>query len=95
MNRWLVLSIAVALVLTACGPHAYIPEHRDQAAQIIVSAYTQDGCLENLNDEAKQRGVEVNLLKIETDLGWQIAMWPMYKGYKCIGEVVGPVKAKP
>jgi len=37
-----------------------------------VSAYTQDGCLEELQQEAKDRGVEVKMTNVETDLGWEI-----------------------
>jgi hypothetical protein len=25
-------------------------------------------------------------------LGWEIFLFPFYKGYKCIGEVTGPVR---
>lgn len=58
----------------------------------MVSAYTQDGCLEELQEEAKARSVEIKLKKVDTDLGWQIFLFPFYKGYRCIGEVVGPRK---
>ncbi len=78
-------------VLTACGPHFYRPSlGPDQPAEITVSAYTQDGCLESLNEEAAKRHVEIKLKNIETELGWQIFLFPTYKGYRCTGIVTGP-----
>ena len=79
-------------LVTGCGPQLYLPENAGRPAQIVVSAYTQDGCLEELNEEAKRRGVEVKLNKVETDLGWEIVLFPLYKGYKCTGDVISPSK---
>ena len=45
----------------------------------MVSAYTQDGCLEELQEEGKKRGVELKLKNVETDLGWEIFLFPFYK----------------
>ncbi|MGE5302772.1 MAG: hypothetical protein ACM3TN_05555 [Alphaproteobacteria bacterium] len=86
--------IALALV-SGCGPQFYLPESKDKPAQIVVSAYTQDGCFEELQEEGKRRGVEVKLKNVETDLGWEIFLFPFYKGYKCTGEVIGPAKSQP
>ena len=41
---------------------------------------------------ADRAGVEVRLKDVQTDLGWEIFFFPFYKGYKCIGEVTGPLK---
>ncbi len=74
--------------LVACGPNFYRPAlGLDQPAEITVSAYTQDGCLENLEEEAKKHNVNVQLKNIETELGWQILLFPYYKGYRCTGIV--------
>ena len=81
--------------ITGCGPQFYLPENQGKPAQIVVSAYTQDGCIEELQQEAKNRGVEVKLTKVESDLGWEIFLFPYYKGYKCTGEVTGPAKSTP
>lgn len=82
-------------LLTGCGPHYFRPAlGMDQPAEITVSAYTQDGCLENLEEDAKKRQVEVKLKKIETELGWQILLFPYYKGYRCTGIVTGPMNPK-
>jgi hypothetical protein len=71
----------------------YLPENAGRPVQIVVSAYTEDGCLEELKEEGKRRGVEVKLNKVETDLGWELFFFPFYKGYKCTGDVIGPIKS--
>jgi hypothetical protein len=35
------------------------------------------------------------LKSVESDLGWEIFLYPFYKGYKCTGEVTGPAKLTP
>jgi hypothetical protein len=83
--------LAGLLSLVSCGPHYYKPAlGTNQPAEIIVSAYSQQGCLDELQEEARARNVEVKLKDIQTDLGWQIFMFPFYKGYKCTGVVVEP-----
>ena len=89
-NLYVILLIAC---LTGCGPRYYIPNDGPEPGQLVVSAYTQDGCMEELQEEAKNRGLEVKLKKIETDLGWEILLYPFYKGYRCFGEVTGPAKS--
>ena len=87
----IVFSISVSLLSSACGPRFYKPGiEPHQPAEIVVSAYTQDGCVEELQEEASARNVQVKLKDIQTDLGWQIFLFPLYKGYKCTGIVVGP-----
>jgi hypothetical protein len=34
------------------------------------------------------------LKDVQTDLGWEIFLFPFYKGYKCIGEITGPSRAR-
>ena len=90
MKKIILCSLTSIGLITSCGPQFYLPESKDNRAQIVVSAYTQDGCFEELQEEAKRRGVEVKLKNVETDLGWEIFLFPFYKGYKCTGEVTGP-----
>lgn len=92
MIKILLANLMVLLLIAGCGPQFYLPESKDRPAQIIVSAYTQEGCLEELQDEGKRRGIDVKLKNVESDLGWAIFLFPMYKGYKCTGEVTGPLK---
>ncbi len=84
--------LALTIFLVGCGPKYYLAPHEKKPAKIVVSSYTQEGCKENLSTEAMSRGVRVKLLKIESDLGWGIVLWPLYKSYKCTGEVVGPIQ---
>ena len=53
------VSLVLLVFMTGCGPKYYLPENRGKPAQIVVSAYTKSGCLEELQQEAKNRGVEV------------------------------------
>lgn len=88
-------AVVVLILITACGPQYSLPGNGGRPAQIVVSAYTQNGCLEELQEEAKRQGVEVRLKNVETDLGWEIFLFPFYKGYKCTGEVITPTKSSP
>lgn len=81
-------SCALALLLSGCGPHYLIPDNTGAPQKIVVSAYTNDGCVETLKEEAAKHGVTVKLTNVESDLGWGIFFWPIYKSYKCTGEVV-------
>src|SRR5262244_443350 len=91
----LLVSLMLFVFITGWGPQFYLQENQGKPAQIVVSAYTQNGCMEELQQEAKNRGVEVKLTNVETDLGWEIFLYPFYKGYKCTGEVTGPAKSTP
>ena len=87
-------SIVLLVVIAGCGPQYVLPETKQQPGQIVVSAYTQSGCFEELQEAAKAGGVEVRLKDVQTDLGWQIFLFPFYKGYKCTGEITGPARGR-
>lgn len=88
-NAVMVLCVVLASFVSACGPRFYKPEiSPSQPAEIVVSAYTQDGCFEELEEEARERHVQVKLKDVQADLGWQIFLFPFYKGYRCTGIVV-------
>jgi len=83
------VGVALALLVAGCGPHYVIPDDKGGGpARIVVSAYTNDGCIENLNEEAAKLRVKVRLIDVKSDLGWGIFLWPIYKSYICTGEVV-------
>ena len=84
--------ILLLFVIAGCGPQYAIPETKERPGQIVVSAYTQNGCFEDLQEAAKEAGVEVTLKDVQTDLGWEIFLFPFYKGYKCTGEITGPIR---
>ena len=80
--------IVLVLLLSSCGPHYIMPDTTGAPQNIVVSAYTNDGCFEVLNEEAAKNGVKVKLTDVKSDLGWGIFFWPIYKSYTCTGEVV-------
>ena len=92
MRKVLFHSLVLLTFSVGCGPQFVLPETKERPGQIVVSAYTQNGCLEELQETANQSGVEVRLKDVQTDLGWEIFLFPFYKGYKCIGEITGPVR---
>ena len=87
-------SIVFLALIAGCGPQFALPETKERPAQIVVSAYTQSGCLEDLHAAAENAGLEVRLKDVQADLGWQIFLFPFYKGYKCTGEITGPARAR-
>ena len=92
MKKLLFLIVPFLVAIAGCGPQFALPETKERPAQIVVSAYTQNGCFEDLQEAANRSGVEVRLKDVQTDLGWEIFLFPFYKGYKCIGEVTGPAR---
>lgn len=82
------LGLALILAVTGCGQHYIMPDSTGAPQKIVVSAYTNDGCIEVLNEEASKQGVKVRLTDVKSDLGWGIFLWPLYKSYTCTGEVV-------
>jgi hypothetical protein len=84
--------MAFVILIAGCGPQFVMPQTKERPGQIVVSAYTQDGCFQDLQQAANRSGVEVTLKDVQTDLGWEIFLFPFYKGYKCIGEISGPVR---
>ena len=94
VNRMKPVSCIVFVALIAgCGPQNYLQGNGGKPSQIVVSAHTQDECVEELQNEAKARGVEVKLKNVEADLVWDFILYPFYKAYKCTGEVVSPTKS--
>jgi hypothetical protein len=86
--------IGLFALIVGCGPAYVLPETKERPGNIVVSAYTQSGCLEDLQEAANRAGVEVRLKDVQTDLGWQILLFPFYKGYKCTGEIIGPARSR-
>ncbi len=44
MRKNRVYIIALLALSAGCGPQFMMPETKERPAQIVVSAYTQDGC---------------------------------------------------
>lgn len=45
--------------------------------------------MENLKEYSLEMHLMTNLTKVDSDLGWEILLFPFYKGYKCTGTVTG------
>ena len=91
LRPYYILFIAL---IAGCGPQFMLPETKERPGQIVVSSYTPSGCFEDLHEAASRAGVEVKLKDVQTDLGWEIFLFPFYKGYKCTGEITGPARAR-
>lgn len=87
-------SMIFLALIAGCGPQFVLPETKERPGQIVVSAYTQAGCFEELHEAANRAGVDVRLKDVQADLGWEIFLFPFYKGYKCTGEITGPARAR-
>jgi hypothetical protein len=94
MIKMRLYNVVFLALIVGCGPQFVLPETKERPAQIVVSAYTQSGCFEDLYGSASRAGVEVRLKDVQADLGWQIFLFPFYKGYKCTGEIVVPSRAR-
>ena len=79
-----------------CRPRTAVLSSRNQgkARPNRGKCLPQAGCFEDLQEAANRSGVEVRLKDVQTDLGWEIFLFPFYKGYKCIGEITGPARAR-
>jgi len=63
MIKILPYSLMLLVFIPDCEPQYYLQENQGKPTQIVVSAYTQNGCLEELQQEAKNLGVEVKLTR--------------------------------
>lgn len=85
----MVLALICLVLVVGCGKRYVIPDATGSGpSKIVVSAYTNDGCREELQNEASRLGVQIRLTDVSSDLGWGILLWPFYKSYTCTGEVI-------
>ena len=49
-----------------------LPETKERPAQIVVSAYTQSGCLEELQEAAYGHAARLKIVTIPDDVKWLI-----------------------
>jgi len=78
MIKVFLYSLMLFVFIAGCGPQFYLPANQGKPAQIVVSAYTQNGCLEELQQEAKNRGVEVKLTNVETNFRRAPNPWEIF-----------------
>ncbi len=79
----------LALYLAGCGQHYIVSDNTGAPQKIFVSAYSEIGCIETLNEEAAKQGVKVILTNQENDKkDWGTNWFPFVKHFKCTGEVL-------
>lgn len=45
------VSFLLALLISGCGPRHYISGDANKPGEVVASGYTQDGCLEELQEQ--------------------------------------------
>lgn len=88
--RWL-LAMCLGVLAAGCGLD-YVVEDRDTGApsRLVVSGWTQNDCLSNLDDAAARHGVQVKLEQITMNATGGLWLTPPFwkHMYVCKGEVV-------
>ena len=75
-----IIPYLILILIAACGPQFYLPETKDRPRKLSSARTRRTDVFEELQEEAKRRGVAVRLKSVETDLGWEIFLFPFYKG---------------
>ena len=60
MIKILPYSLMLLVFVPDGEPQYYLQADQGKPTQIVVSAYTQNGCLEELQQEAKNRALKLN-----------------------------------
>ncbi len=79
--------VVCAALAGGCGPRYFLPATGERPALFVASAYSREGCLELLRQDAAKVGFEIKLSGVERES----VLFPFYKGFRCTGEVVGRV----
>ena|SRR6266581_840408 len=82
----IIIMVSAALA-SGCGPRYFLPATGERPALFVASAYSREGCLELLRQDAAKLGFEIKLSVVERES----MLFPFYKGFRCTGEVVGRV----
>jgi hypothetical protein len=82
-----VAMIFAATLVGGCGPRYFLPATGERPALFVASAYSREGCLELLRQDAAKLGFEIKL----SGVAQESVLFPFYKGVRCTGEVVGRV----
>jgi len=82
-----IVLIFSAALAGGCGPRYFLPATGERPALFVASAYSREGCLELLRQDAAKVGFEIKLSGVERES----VLFPFYKGFRCTGEVVGRV----
>lgn len=72
--------------LTACGPSSVMLHSRTGDPILLQeSAFTADGCRQDLQEEAERIGMTLRSADVKGSLFGEALLWPFVKGYVCVG----------
>ena len=83
----------VALLAGCSTSLSYLPGVESRPAMIVAIAYTRDGCVDKLRQEAEKRQLKIDVTKVVTEWGFGALSFPFYRDYQCHGEAQSPTAA--
>jgi hypothetical protein len=88
MTRGLLLLLV--LLLTGCA-ESYTVFHSQTGQPILLGrrAYTYQGCLSTMREEAARLGVSLSMVQVRGSWTGRSLLWPFEPGYACDG-TIGP-----
>ena len=88
MRRGLLL--IMLLILTGCAePYTMFHSQTGQPIMLGRRAYTYEGCLSKMQEEAARLGVSIGRIHVRGSWQGQSLLWPFEPGYACEG-TIGP-----
>ena len=88
MTRVLLLSMTL-LVVGCAEPYTVFHSQTGQPIMLGRRAYTYEGCLSTIGEEAARLGVSVGTIRVRGSWQGRSLLWPFEPGYACEG-IIGP-----
>ena len=84
------LLLAIILILGGCA-ESYTMFHSQTGQPIMLGrrAYTYEGCLSTMHEEAARLGVSIGRVNVRGSWQGRSLLWPFEPGYACEG-IIGP-----
>src|SRR5215510_8901003 len=84
------LLLAIILILGGCA-ESYTMFHSQTGQPIMFGrrAYTYEGCLSTMQEEAARLGVSIGRVNVRGSWQGRSLLWPFEPGYACEG-IIGP-----
>lgn len=82
--------ILLTCFLTGCGMSHVVPNSEGKPVSIAESGYTSSGCIEALQEKAKELGVKIKNIRVDNsswDTTATVLMWPLVKGATCSADI--------
>ena len=82
------LSLIMILILAGCA-ESYTVFHTQTGQPIMLGrrAYTYEGCLSAMHEEAARLGVSLGMIQVKGSWEGRSLLWPFEPGYACEGTV--------